>query len=220
MSNPEIPVLSRRDVEPYTPPGSPRTYQIAPLTVRERLRARAAVVSEGGVYPDQAAMFEGMRSALREAEPENLAELISVLDAAEGAPDDQDLVAQVVRIETACQSAPQYTALMGRREQHLSVIPFVYFLHAVRGWAGPDLPAFERRGGLVREELLEAVPDIELRLVGWRAQALSQPSTAARGNSAAPSPSSGTKKGTPARRSPSAAGATSSRAKRSSKIPA
>lgn len=212
------PVLSRRDVEAYTPPGSPRTYQLAPLTVRERLMARAAVVAEGGVYPSQAMMYEGMRAALREAEPDNLDELLAVLDAAEAAPDDQDLAAQVERIETACQNAPSYTALIGRRVRHQEAVPFVYFRASARGWSGPQLPAFSRRNGQVDEALLEALPFEEIQLAGWRAYALANPSSSSMGNSAAPSPSSETQTGSPGQSSRSVEGATSSRARKSKPI--
>ena len=48
------PVFSRRDVVPFTPEGSPRSYTVAPLTFRERQNFRADLAREGGVYPRHA----------------------------------------------------------------------------------------------------------------------------------------------------------------------
>jgi hypothetical protein len=212
------PILSRRDVEEFTPPGSPRTYTIAPLTVRERMRARAAVIAEGGVYPDQATMYAAMRDVLREAGPADLDDLLAVLDEAQAAPDDQEIMAKAAKIETACQSSPAYTALLARRNRHMAAIPFVFFLYAVRSWSGDSLPPFERRNETVREDLLDAVPEAELVMVGWKAHEMAQPGKGAEGNSVTPSRSSGTPRVTPGRNSRSAAGATSSRAKKSKQI--
>ncbi|WP_424138666.1 hypothetical protein [Roseomonas chloroacetimidivorans] len=194
----ENPVLSRRDVEEFTPPGSPRTYKIAPLTVRERMAARAEVVAEGGTYPSQADLYEAMRQVLREAETEGLDDLLATLDAAEAMPADEtgaeadELRQKVRRIETACQAAPAYTALLARRARHMGAIPFVYFRRAVRGWEGPDLPAFARKAGVVSDEAMEGVPEDEITLVGWRAFAMTRPSKDAEKNSEEPSVYSGT----------------------------
>jgi hypothetical protein len=192
---------------------------IAPLTVRERMAARAAIVAEGGIYPSQEQMYEAMRTALRQAEPENLEELLGILDAAEATPDDKTLAAQVARIETACQASAAYTALLGQRVRNREAVPFVYFRHAVRGWEGDGLPAFVRRNGAVSEDALEAVPEIEIQVVGWKAYVLANPSEAAVKNSAAPSQSSGTQ--TPSRgASTRQAGARGSSARKSGqKIP-
>lgn len=190
----DTPILSVRDVEVFTPPGSPRSYTIAPLGVRDRMQARAAVVAEGGIYPTQAQMYEALRNALREAAPDNLDELLGVLDASEAAPEDTDLAQQAAKIETACQAIPSYNALLAQRVRNREAVPFVYFRHAVRGWEGDGLPEFGRRNGLVREDILEAVPEVELMQVGWRAFALASPNLAAAGNSGAPSSSSATRK--------------------------
>jgi hypothetical protein len=220
LDTPEPPVFSKQDVDEFTPAGSPRTYVLAPLTVRERNAARTDVVAEAGLYPPQAQLYAAMRAAVQEAEPANLDELLLILDEAEANPEDLALVARVGPVESACMGASAYRALLAQRTRYMDAVPFVYFRHAVRDWRGPQLPAFRRERGVLPLDLLDLVPEDEMRAAGFRAFSLSQPTMAAAGNSGAPSPSSATRKDTRARSSRSAGGAISSRAKKSKAIPA
>lgn len=64
-----VPVFSRREAERFTPPGSPRTYNLAPLTFRERQAFRAEMAREGGLYPPRPQLLDALREAVREAHP-------------------------------------------------------------------------------------------------------------------------------------------------------
>jgi hypothetical protein len=214
METQDQPVFSRAGVETFPIPGRPRSYDIAPLSVRERAAAKADVVGEAGLYPTQEQLYAALRDALRDAAPANLDELLTIVDEAEQNPTDVALVARVSPVENACMSAPSYRALLAQRTRYMEAVPLIYARHALRGWDGEKLPPFRREKGLVPFDLLDVLPDDELRAIGMRAFALSQPNQAAEKNSAAPSRSSGTPMGTQARSSRSAGAATSLRAKK------
>ena len=65
-------VFSARETEWFTPPGSPRSYLLQPLTYRERSAMRRELRRVGGIAPERAALLEGMREALRQVQPANL----------------------------------------------------------------------------------------------------------------------------------------------------
>jgi len=184
------PIFSRRDQQWFTPPGqSQREYLLAPLTYRERQAFRADLAREGGLYPGHQQMVEGLRQALREAQPDNMAELLAAIDAAEAAPEDASAQAQLGAIEAACSAMPAYSSLLAARQRYMGMLPLIAARHALRDWKGPGLPEFKRIRGLVPDELLDLLPQAELESIGWQASLLMQPTEAALGNSEAPSPS-------------------------------
>ena len=186
------PVLSRDDLVWHQPPASPRRYQLAPLTRRERNLFRRALVAEGATYPGTEAMFAALRAALQEIAPGNLAELLGMVEAAETEQVDSGPGAATVAlapIEAAARSVPAYAQLLADRAYYLAAYPGLLARYALRGWDGPGLPAFERRNGEVPEVLLDAVPDAELADLGWAAHPLAVVTRSAEKNSAAPSPS-------------------------------
>ena len=66
------PVFSAYDLVAFSPPDSPRTYRIAPLTYRERIAFRAALAREAGLRPSPQDVSTALRTALREIAPSNL----------------------------------------------------------------------------------------------------------------------------------------------------
>jgi hypothetical protein len=219
MSIQDQPVFSRAAIEAFPIPNRPRTYDIAPLTVRERAAAKAEVVAEAGLYPTQDQLYAALREALHEASPANLDELLHTIDEAEQNPLDLPLVARVAPIENACMSAASYRALLAQRTRYMEAVPLIYARHALRGWSGPQLPPFQRDKGVVPFDLLDVLPDDEMRAIGLRAFTLSQPNQATEGNSAAPSLSSETPTRSRGRSSRTAVGATLSRGKKSKRTP-
>jgi hypothetical protein len=197
------PVFSAYDLVAFTPPGSPRTYRLAPLTYRERIAFRAALAREAGMRPSPQDVSNGLRAALREVAPTNIDEALAVVDeadaareAADAAPNDAALKAklaeaqaQLAVIITACMDVPAYAELRAAGERWIGMAPWVACRHALRGWDGPGLPVFRRDKGLVLEELLDVLPASEVTAVGWRAFLLVSLDRSAEGNSAAPSPS-------------------------------
>lgn len=192
------PVFSRRAVESFAPEGSPRTYQIAPLTYLERQNYRADMTRRCGPMPSQAAMMSALRAAIREASPGNAAALLTTVDDFEAEPENDDLKARLAALEAVALGVPVYAEQRALQERHLGMIPWVAAQHALRGWEGDRLPPFARERGLVPEELLGVLPEDELLAVGWKAFSLMQPDQAAAGNSEPPSPSPQTPEISPA----------------------
>ena len=199
------PVFSAHDLVAFSPPDSPRTYRIAPLTYRERIGFRAALAREAGLRPSPQDVSMALRTALREIAPTNLDTALAVVDAAdaaradaERAPQDADAQARLAEaharlavIISACMDVPVYAELRAASERWTGMAPWVACRHALRGWDGPGLPAYQRDKGLVPEVLLDVMPASEIAAVGWRAFLLVSLDRSAEGNSAAPSPSPG-----------------------------
>lgn len=178
------PVTSRDALVEYQPPGSPRTYRLAPLTFRQRQAFRADLAREGGIYPSQAQLLDTIRRVVRELAPANAAELLEMVDAAEAdrLSEDRDLQSRLSTLEARIADQPAYAALVAARVRYMGMMPLIAAQHALRGWEGPDLPPFEQRDGRVPEGLLEQLPEAEIRAIGNRAADLLTPSTAAAGN--------------------------------------
>lgn len=190
-------VIPRGKDEPPEIVVSPRTYQIAPLTFLQRQAFRAAMARAGAIMPDRAQLTQAVRTALREIQPANLAELLSYVDRAEEFPDDADSQARLAAVEAAVADVPVFAELRANHERALGLMPFLAAQYALRGWEGERLPPFERRRGLVPDQLLELLPEDELQAIGWRAVALMRVSQSAEKNSAPPSPSPETPAPTP-----------------------
>lgn len=183
-------VFTTQQEETFTPPGSPRSYVLGPMTYRQRQAFRADMAKEAGIYPNQGQVLEALREAARGANPSNLAQVLEVLDAAEADTEGADTAVTVAlaAIEAQLCSDPVYGALLAARRRWLGMAPFCAARYALRGWSGPGLPAFRLHRGTVPEELLDSLPEGDLSAVGNRAMVLMQPNRTAEGNSAPPSP--------------------------------
>ena len=103
--------------------------------------------------------------------------------------EDRDAQAALAEIEATIADQPAYANLVAARVRYQAMIPFVAAQYALRGWSGPGLPEFRRERGVVAPELLEDLPEAEIRAIGNRAAALMQVSETAAGNFEPPSPS-------------------------------
>jgi hypothetical protein len=101
---------------------------------------------------------------------------------------DPAQAAQLSVIDSAAMKVPAYADLIGRNYHTVYVTPFIAARHGLRGWEGPDLPVFRREQGLVPEDLLEAVPQPELEVVGWAIWNAAHVTAVQEKNSVAPSP--------------------------------
>jgi hypothetical protein len=190
MHTPSPVVFSATDDLEYTPPGSPRTYRLAPLTYRQRTAMLRDLRREGGISPDHATVLAGLRAALREVAPANLDELLAIVDAAEAEPDNATLAAQLRLVELAAIDVPAYGRLLDAQARWNEALPLVAARHALRGWSGPGLPPFPQDERIpLAEAVLDAIPGHELGPVGHRAYMLAVLGRRAEGNSAPPSPS-------------------------------
>lgn len=187
----DAPVTTRRAVEHFTPAGSARSYQIAPLDFHQRIAYRADLTRIGGSYPTDAQMLLAIRAAVMAENPPDLEAQLGQIALAEAEPMNIQAQADLQLIEQRVSLAPVYAELRIQRDRYLATLPWVAAKHALRGWDGPDLPPFEAPRGLVSEACLEALAEVdELAAVGWRAAALMAPGKSAVGNSASPLPSS------------------------------
>lgn len=182
-------IFSRRDAERFTPPGSPRSYTIAPLTFRERQMFRADLAAQGGVYPGPGQLMAAMRAAIRSLGASNEADLLAAIELAETEPDNVDAHSILGSVEAVCAEVPSYAALLAARTRYQGLLPWVAARHALRGWDGPQLPPFRRERGLVPEDLLDLIPADEIEAIGFRASVLMQPRETDERFSEAPSPS-------------------------------
>ena len=178
------PILSAAEAVEFQPPGSPRSYTLAPLTFRERAAFRADMARTAGAYPSRAQLFGALRAVVRELSPGNAAELLDLLDAAEAdeAGEDRETQVRLAALEAQVATQPTYAAMAAARVHYSNMLPLVAARHALRGWQGPDLPEFRRERGLVPDELLDAVPFADLTAIGNKAADLMAPSEAAAGN--------------------------------------
>jgi hypothetical protein len=187
---PSEPVFSVQDTLTYTPPKSPRSYVLSPLSYRERNAMRRQIRAEGGDPPDQAVMFGVLRQVLEELAPANLHEALAAVDAAEAAPDDKAAQARLAVLERVARQEPAYAELLEARLRYNEMSPFITLQFALREWSGPGLPPLVRgRDSRVPAELLDAIPAAELEALATRAQVLIWLGPDAAGNSEAPSPS-------------------------------
>lgn len=197
--NGAVPVFSALNTVDFTPPGSPRTYVLGPMTYRERQAFRADHAREGGVYPSQAQILEALRQAVRNAGPSNADQVLEVIDAAEADPEGENAAVQsaLAAIEAAMASAPGYAALLAARRLWLGMLPWCAARYSLRGWSGPDLPPFARVRGAVPADLMDQLPEDDVAAIGDRAIVMLRPDRDAVGNSGAGSPSPATPNPTP-----------------------
>jgi hypothetical protein len=183
------PVISALDTVAFTPPRSPRTYRLAPLSYRERSRMQRAMRVQGGDPPDRTVMLGVLRQCLAQMDLANLAEVMAQVDEAEAAPDDKAAQARLAVLERAARHVPAYAELLDAQMRYREEQPLVTVSYALRGWAGPGLPTFRREDGRVPDDLLEAIPAAELDAVAGHALVLIWLGPSAEKNSEAPSPS-------------------------------
>ena len=187
-------IISRRDPIEVAPEGSGRVYTIAPLTFRERAAMKAELVREAGQPAFREQLLATRRAALQELAPDNLAELLAVLDEAESiteaadTPETRALAGQISVIDAAAMQLPAYAELVARNYRSVYLTPLVAARYGLRDWRGDGLPAFRRVRGLVPDELLDAIPPTELEELGWAVWHAAHVSPAQEKNSAAPSP--------------------------------
>jgi hypothetical protein len=214
----EKPITTPHAIQRFTPPGSPRTYLLAPLTYHQRTDHEADVLRIAGLYPTDAQLLTAARAAILQAAPANQDELLETVAAREATPRDPQALAQYSLIELQLAQVPVYVELLVARQKHLAKLPWVAAMHALRGWEGPGLPPFEVVRGVASPACMEALAETgELPLVGWHAQSLMTLGQRAEGNSASPSPSPGTPAPAKAGTSRKAAGAGSSRGRNTRK---
>jgi hypothetical protein len=196
-------VTSRRQTDRFTPErlrgqdGAP-VYIIAPLTYWERARFNADLVYRGVTrYPSNGEIIRAVRRALDELDPESSAPFVAVVEAyqaaeilaREGNPEEAaspELIEAYQIIEDQMRASPIVGRLMAARTMFNMLAPPLAAAHALRGWVNVDLP-FRQAGGVVPDDLLDRLDQIDVIEIGGRALELMRPGEEERKNSAPPS---------------------------------
>lgn len=188
-----LPISPKQPVR-FTPPGrdgedAPPVYLIRPASLRERIAFRRALTAAGAQWITDEALLDGLRAGIREvASPAEAEALIAVVDGAEavrasGADLSPDVLADVAEIEGVVRDAsPRYSRMMADRAAWLSLAPLVAASMFLVGLDGERPLA--RRGGVIPDDVLEALPPDDLTAIGWRAVAILSTNRADEKNSA------------------------------------
>ena len=104
-------VLSRRDIDLFTPDHRkgeerPPVYHIAPLTWRERAVFNRTIAQLGIAWRTDDQVVAAVRSAVEDAAPDNLDELLSTIDAFQAALAAREEATASADIPQAAQDAP------------------------------------------------------------------------------------------------------------------
>jgi hypothetical protein len=158
---------------------NPPTYLVRPALEREKMKFRRELTAAGG----RAVTTQALRKALRDgikalASEEVLPALLATVDAVElvldggdAEPLPDEVLAQYREIEEAVrQSFDPFRQLVADRDHWAELAPYLAAQFFLVGRAGEKpLP---RKGGLVPEEVLEALPEEDRKAIGSRALAL------------------------------------------------
>ena len=185
-------VISSHDPVDVAIPDTDRLYTYAPLRYRERAIMKAALVREAGQPVFREQLLAARRTALQELAPDNLAELLLILDevdlvAAESL--SPETLASLAIIDASVMAVPSYAALIERNYRTVYLTPYVAARYGLRGWSGTGLPAFRRERELVPDDLLDAIPPRDLETVGWAIWNAAHVTAVQEKNFVAPSPS-------------------------------
>jgi hypothetical protein len=193
-------VFSRRQTDRFTPSQyrdneDPPVFIIAPLTYRERARFNADLVACGvSRYPSNAEIIKAVRKALDEVDPEMAAPAIAIVESyaaseaifrADGEPIDINVADAYQIIEDQMRLSPHVGRLMAARTMFNMLAPPLAAAHALRGWVNVDL-RFRLSAGIVPDDLLEQLDQVDVMEIGVRALELMRPNETDRKNLEAP----------------------------------
>lgn len=169
-------IISRRQVREITcgPEGAERVYTVAPLTLFERHMFTNAITAAGYPMMGPSRLRDALRDALRDLAPDNLAELLDLLDqydalvaAGEQIPDDMQRQREIIVLNAM--RVPHYAAVHAAEQAYWNMVPFYILPRALRGWRGEGLPEFSAKRGEVPLRLLEQLPEADLPQLGSEA---------------------------------------------------
>lgn len=190
----------------------PPVYLIAPMTWRQRAAWRGDLARAGvSRIPTDEEFVRGVRAAIEDVAPDNLGECLDAVDAMLGVmaagpmpepdappategdtpPPDSGRDAELARrtavldaygtVERAVAAHPRVAGMAAERTMFNGLAPGLAAAHALRGWEGVGVP-FARRNGVVPDDVLDRLPEDDLRAVGFRALELMRVSDATRKN--------------------------------------
>ncbi len=185
-------VASVQETKDVAIPGTDRVYTYAPLKFRRRAIMKAALVAEAGQPVFREQLLVARRTALQELAPANLGELLLVLDEVDTVPAEElapETMTALSLIDAAVMEVPSFAKLMERNYRTVYLTPYVAARYGLENWAGSGLPAFRRDRDAVPDELLDAIPPMDIEIVGWAIWNSAHVTQEEEKNSAAPSPS-------------------------------
>lgn len=167
--------------------GAP-VYLVRPATRRDRINFHAAMLEAGIQYQDDAKLRTTLREAVKalgDTDADALLALIDSVDAlvAAGEPVPDDMRAHLNELEEAAiEGWPAYARVIAGRTRWHMTAPLIAAARFLVGWERVDLP-FRRVGGQVPDDLLDRLPEDDVRAIGQAALATFGVAEAERKNS-------------------------------------
>ncbi len=162
-------------------------YLVKPASRRERIDFHAAMLEAGIQYQDDAKMRAVLRDAVRglaDTEADALLAIVDGVDALATAnqPVPDALRQQFTEIEEAAIAGwPAYARVIAARTRWHATAPLIAASRFLLGWENVAAP-FRRVGGVVPDDVLDGLPDDDVRAIGHAALAAFGVSEAERKN--------------------------------------
>lgn len=205
----------------FTPPSykdreDAPVYLMQPPSIMQRANWRRDLMAMGATYPTDEQLIEGMRRVIRQSGSPNTDEALDLIDRFVAAKAEGDVGADLADafagIEQGLQQVPAYGELVARRMHWLELAPILAARNFITGWEGLNL-AFRRVNGRLPDELLNALPEEDVKAVGMHIIGLMTVNRTLAGNSASPS-SNGSDPSSSTDAKPSKTAATAGRSKK------
>jgi hypothetical protein len=213
--------LTRNSLIRFTPPElegteKPPVYLIGIPSVAGRAELRRAIAAAGMRYWPESDFSKEARKYLEEVRPDNLADLLAVVDGLEavklpeplpeGETESEAAAAERERLEAEAMAArekwnellellsqqcPRLGKMTGDNVHYSMLSPYISVAMFLRGWENVE-PQFKRLSdGTVPHELLEELPPGHVGQIWRRINELMQPNRAQEKNFKSPSQSAG-----------------------------
>lgn len=191
--------LTRRDPVRFTPeelrgqPGAP-VYLIGVPTIAGRAALNRAMAENGAKYWLPGAFCAEARKVIEDAKPDNLSEVVGVIEEVEALPDVESASEELARkweliIGSLRRYAPTIAAMEADNGFWMQMAPYIYAAHFLLGW---ENVAVEYRRGADRRvlpEVIEQLPAEHVWEIFREINRLMRPSQDQEKNSASPSSS-------------------------------
>lgn len=183
--------LTKKDLIRFTPErDNAPTYLLGVPTLAGRANFRRKIEEEGASFISDAALLDTLRDGVREHVTDNQKEeVLGLIDEFEAcAPLEilPELISKIKDIEKQIRDVyPTYREAVAARGYYLSIMPLVAAKCFLRGIEGGDVK-FQSKAGTVTDECMDALPEEDVKAIGWEAFQLLTPTAAQIKNSGSP----------------------------------
>jgi hypothetical protein len=183
--------LSTRDRVPVRPDGEEGpTYWVRPASLFERAAFHRDLASRGVKIHARERLTAALREDLAALAPENLADLLALVDLVAATAPGELGEAEAARFDLLCdvcrRAGSAFAAVEADHVYWAEMVPLLAAKRFLDGWEGDGLPPFARGREGVADDLLERVDPLHLVQAGWKAWSLMTVSKATEKNSVSP----------------------------------